>query len=54
MENNEIDITKLCRMCLEENPEYAHNIFEESLSNRIILLTGIDVNKKMPNFCQTP
>jgi len=35
-----------CRICLESDSEEMHQIFEESLSNKIIIITGMDVSLK--------
>lgn len=35
----------LCRFCLSDAPPM-QNIFEEGLSNKIIILSGLDVRRK--------
>jgi hypothetical protein len=44
-EYSEPDLNILCRLCLAEAGEDIshHNIFEENLANKIILILGLDV-----------
>lgn len=44
MENSETDLEKLCRLCLSSDSENLHHIFEQELSNKIIILSGLEVN----------
>lgn len=47
------DLTKmnnLCRLCLSEDLEDSYHIFDEGLSNKIIILTQIDVSSSFNFF----
>ncbi|XP_070508763.1 zinc finger protein pita-like [Chironomus tepperi] len=37
------NLEQICRICLESDAEDMHQIFEESLSNKIIIITGMDL-----------
>lgn len=37
-------VADLCRMCLEKDSNEMHQIFNESLNNKIIMMTGLDVS----------
>lgn len=37
------EFEEICRVCLDTNAQDLHQIFEESLSNKIIIITGLDV-----------
>ena len=38
------NLEDICRICLNTDAEGMHQIFEESLSNKIIIITGMDVS----------
>ncbi|CRL06025.1 CLUMA_CG018904, isoform A [Clunio marinus] len=43
MATNEIDLQIYCRLCLKSSNEAMHHIFNEGLSNKIIIMSGLDV-----------
>ncbi|KAG5667422.1 hypothetical protein PVAND_015402 [Polypedilum vanderplanki] len=37
------EISEICRLCLEQNAEEMHQIFDECLNNKIVIITGLDL-----------
>lgn len=37
-------LIKICRLCLDNSSKQMHNIFDEGLSNKVIMLSGLDVS----------
>ena len=56
-------LVEICRVCLENDQQDMHKIFDECLNNKIIIMTGLDVSKlqktqkfyqNLPNFQLQP
>lgn len=43
------ELNKICRLCLDQDAEEMHQIFDECLNNKIVITTGLDVSEFIEN-----